>query len=141
LVELFAGGAGTELEGGDQLAGFGEAEAGLAGELADAGAAEGTDRSVVLQQFAADLDGAAAFHAGAEEEGEQFGVVEGGGAEFRELFAGALVLGEVTDPCDHGSNEHMSGRAGQTLMRSFEQWLSPSTSGDRGRRGGRRRGS
>jgi hypothetical protein len=95
-----------EFEGGDELAGLGEAEAGLLGELAGAGAAEGADGAVVVEQVAADLDGAAALGAGAQEEGEQLGVVEGGGAEVGELFTRAVVEGEVADACEHGSPEH-----------------------------------
>lgn len=95
--EIFAGHAGSELERGEELAGFGEAEAVLFGDFFDAESAQVADAAVLLDELAADLDGAVSFGAGAQENGEKFVRGQRAGTESSHFFTRAFIIGEVLD--------------------------------------------
>jgi len=99
---VFSGHAGAEFEGGDELGGFGEAEAVLGGELGEVEVAEGGKTAVGLEEAAADLDGALALDADAEEDGEDLRIAEGGGTLAGHAFTGAEGVGKVVDADVHG---------------------------------------
>lgn len=55
------------------------------------------EATVGFEETLSYLDGIFSWDAGVDEEGKEFGVGEDGGAEAKEAFAGAVVLGEVRD--------------------------------------------
>ena len=106
-----AGEAFAEFEGGEEVEGFGGAEAFLFLDFGGGEAAEGGEAAVVFEEGAADVDGTEAWGAGAEEEGEELGVGEGAGAVAEHFFPGALFAGEVLDA--RGGGER-AGRGGKS---------------------------
>jgi hypothetical protein len=58
---------------------------------------QGAQRALCVQQAAGAGDDIGALPAGAEEDGEQLGIGEHGGAVLEEFLAGAFVVGPVSD--------------------------------------------
>ena len=101
-LELLAGDADSEFEGGGEFGGLGEAEAFFLGEFADGEAAECAHGPVFADEVAADVDGAEALGSGGDEECHELRVVERGGAEEGEFFAWSLLVGHVLNAAVHG---------------------------------------
>jgi hypothetical protein len=95
--EGFFGESGSEAEGGGELDGFGGADAFDAGQFIDGAAGEATERLKFLEELAGEFDGIDADEASAEEDGDEFAIGEGSGAEVGEFFAGTIVGGEFLD--------------------------------------------
>jgi len=95
--EGFFGESGSEAEGGGELDGFGGADAFDAGQFFDRATGETTEGLEFLEELAGEFDDIDADEAGAEEDGDEFAIGEGGGAVVGEFFAGAIVGGEFLD--------------------------------------------
>lgn len=77
------------------MAGFGDAEAMFVTEFLKVEAGEGNESAVVVEEALADFDGAHSRGSGAEEDGEEFGIGEGGGSEAKHFFARSFLVGQV----------------------------------------------
>jgi len=111
-LEVFAaiaGGPGAEFEGGLNLAGFGEAEPVFLAEFFEIELGQGDDASVFADELAPDFDGAGSAGSGAQEDGKEFLVGEGGGSQGGHFFTRLLIAGKIVD----------SGAVGH-LQRSIE---------------------
>jgi len=76
--------------------------------------------AVGRQQFARQLDSAGAAHAGAQQQREQFGVRQGGGAAFQEFFARPFAGGPVRAAAGRGAVEGCEGH-GRSVARRWRR--------------------
>jgi hypothetical protein len=95
--EGFAFSAAADLEGGGEEGGFGGAEGFFVAQKLGGEACELGEAAVGFEKTLGDLDGVFTGDASVDEEGEEFGVGEGCGAEAEEALARAVVPGEVRD--------------------------------------------
>jgi hypothetical protein len=95
--EGFALSAATDFEGGGEEGGFGGAEGFFVAQELGGEACELGEAAVGFEEALGDLDGVFSGDAGIDEEGEEFGVGEGCGAEAEKALARAVVPGEVRD--------------------------------------------
>jgi hypothetical protein len=95
--EGFAFSAAADLEGGGVEGGFGGAEGFFVAQKLGGEACELGEAAVGFEKTLGDLDGVFTGDASVDEEGEEFGVGEGCGAEAEEALARAVVPGEVRD--------------------------------------------
>ena len=95
--EGFAFGAAADFEGGGEEGGFGWAEGFFAAQELGGEASELGEAAVGFEEALGDLDGIFSWDAGVDEEGDEFGVGQGSGAEAKEALARAVVPWEVRD--------------------------------------------
>ncbi|MCY1292348.1 hypothetical protein D9M70_415690 [compost metagenome] len=83
-----------------QLRELGRPETEVLGEILQIGFEQRAQAAEVVEQVAGQVHGAAASDPGTQENGEEFGVAEGGRAQFEKLLPRALRCGPITDAHD-----------------------------------------
>ncbi len=88
----------AESEGRRELHGFGRADAFDLRQFRDGAPRQPHEDPYFARSWRATIDGVRAFHAGAQQDGDQFAVAQARRAEARELLARTLLLGQFVDP-------------------------------------------
>lgn len=107
-----------EFEGAFERNGFVATDALYFAEVIDGGAGKGVQRTEFFQEFSADLDGGAAFCAGAQKDGEQLFFFQRISPELHEAFARAFTFRQIVDPgpVGHGPRCNAKQACGQIVF-------------------------